>query len=120
LLRFVNTQTNEKITIFSQTNEIDSLRKIGAVVCNEIRFDSFSSVNAVDVKSQLTTKFSAEQLLNHVNMQNINGLNCIGDESSLKECQPAHRQYDTTMPLFEINIECSCNFLLFEFFQVSV
>ena len=108
LLRFLNTQTNQTINIFSQTSDVDLLSKIGIVACNEFRFDSFSSVNPIDVKSQLVDKFSAEQLLDHVNKMSINGLSCNGDEISLKECRASSIQYDSSMPLFELNVECSC------------
>lgn len=111
LLRFLNTQTNQTLSIFSQSNDVDMLNKIGIVACNEFRFDSFSNINAIDVKSQLINKFSSEQLLDYVNKMNMNGLNCSGDENSLKECRPSSTQYDISMPLFELNIECSCKLI---------
>ena len=85
------------------------MNKIGTVACNEFRFDSFGTASALSVKSQLEDTFQGEQLLNYVNSENLNGLNCSGLENSLKECRPV-ANYDSTMPLFEISVECLCKY----------
>lgn len=106
-LKFINTQTNRETRIFTQTNDKSAIGNIGSIVCAEMRFNKFLNAKAVLVSDTLKTQYSADDYLDYVGNQNLNGLVCNGQETSVKDCLVT---LDATLdtPLYELEIECLC------------
>ena len=99
LLKLFSTQTNSDIRLYTQSNDATLLKSISSIACKEFGFNR--SVNAVAMP------------VSSVNPQNVNGLNCAGNERSIKECHASPNANANT--LFEVEVECLCNFILFLF-----
>lgn len=109
ILRFMNVVTSKIIKIFTNSNAESNLTPIGQVACRELGFDGFSGARAVDF-SHMRGELNDADYLTFINQQNLNGLKCKGDEKTLKECE-SKIVADLATPVFEMDIECICEFL---------
>lgn len=106
----MSTVSNRVIRAFTYTNEKTVVEKIAKVTCTELGFGKLSSVKAIEA-SDLKTMYPVEaEYMRYVNSQNINGLKCDGDESTVKECSTStNAGFGAT--LYELEVECICKCL---------
>jgi hypothetical protein len=102
--------THREFRVFSQTDDKDQITRIGEVACKEFNFDRFVNVEAVSA-SNLKNQYSADDFIAYVTQQSLNGLNCFGNESTIKECQ-VNSNFNIDTPLFELEVECLCKYIL--------
>jgi hypothetical protein len=94
--------------VFTQSNEPKAIRNIASIVCNEFGFKGVSSVTAVNPNFK---QFSTDaDYLNFANYQSVSGLQCSGQELTLKDCF-AEANVTLATKLFELDIECYCKFI---------
>ena len=79
----------------TKTNDNNFVKSIGTVACREFGFAKLVNAQAVRLTDTSQTQTNS-----------VNGLTCLGNETSIKYCRNAG-QGDNT---FEISVECSCKF----------
>ena len=93
--------------MFAQTNDKSVLANIGRVACREFTFDNLNEINPVPVNNLRSQFASDQEYLAFINDQSLNGVECKGDEVSVKECQ-AKGNATLKTTLYEIEVECMC------------
>ena len=114
-LKLANTVKNTLTRIFTQNNDKAALLSIGRVACKEFNFDSLNEVNAV-AANNLRSQFTSDaEYLNFINEQSVSGVQCTGDELSIKDCQ-AKANSNLKTSLYELEVECLCKLKLNRFY----
>ena len=107
----MHSEKNKPTRVFAQTNDKSALRNIGNVACREFNFDNVNEVNTVAVNNLRSQFSNDEEYLKFVNEQSLNGVECDGSESSIKDCRSKLATVKTT--LYELEVECLCEFLFY-------
>lgn len=106
-LKLFNPITRLETRIFSYTNEVEEVSKIGHVACSEFGFTKSIYTDPIRVNN-LKSMFARDgDYLKFLNEQTISGIKCIGNETSIKECSYGPQPKINTV-LYELEIECLC------------
>lgn len=108
LLRILNTQTQVKLIVLANTNDVKQLSSIGSVVCAEMGFTRF--LNLVPILSNARSKITDDnKYLDYLQKSTLNGIMCNGNEQTIKDCRASMTANIQTSNLYELDIECACN-----------
>lgn len=102
ILKFLDTQTNKEMRVFTQISDPSELNTIGKIACLEFGFNKSINVNPVlvnDMPISSTDKY-------------LEGISCQGNESSIKECK-SHLNSKLGNKSYELQIECLCTKITF-------
>ena len=83
--------------------------QIGRVACREFNFDNVNEVNALAANNLRAQYSSDQEYLTAVNELSLNGLECDGNEASIKECR-SRLAASVKTTLYELEVECLCKF----------
>lgn len=103
VLKFMDTVTNKIIKILTQTKDAAKLKTIGIIACREFQFDNFFNIIAIPSTNLDET---------------LNGLKCLGNETSIKDCQ--NDLLMPNLPLYELAVQCSYKPYWSQWFSWSV
>ena len=101
-------QKNTERRLYTQSDDKNMLKLISNVACREFGFNRSVNVIATPVRDNLIQKYTDQaEYLKFINDQNVNGLNCTGNEVTIKDClATSDANIDTS--LFEVEVECLC------------
>ncbi|CAF0933519.1 unnamed protein product [Brachionus calyciflorus] len=108
ILKLYNPTTSKEIRLFTQTDKLEEIDKIGKVACLEFGFTKSIQTTPIQVEDLRSTYKRDNDYLKFINEMNINGIKCDGNETSIKECSyNPDAKLETN--LFELEVECLFN-----------
>lgn len=106
-LKLYNPISGLETRIFSYTNDLAEVSKIGHIACLEFGFTRSIYTDPKEVKD-LKSRFSKDKdYLHFLDNKSVSGIKCKGNETSIKECSYGPSAYLNTT-LYELEIECLC------------
>jgi hypothetical protein len=119
-LRLHNARTLKEKRVFARTESTEELQRIGAVVCAEFGFDRCVHVEPRLAGERMRAQYAdneREEYVRYVNEQSISGIECSGAEATVKDCRASNdAPYDAQ--LYELEIECLCEYSIFSLFSI--
>ena len=98
VLRMFNTFARSFVKLLTHTSNNSVLTRIGQVVCREFGFAKLVDTQAIPFSEQSQTTINS-----------VGGLNCMGHETSIKECKSAPIGDNP----YEVEVECQCKYCLY-------
>lgn len=104
MIQFINSKIPSAIRILTDKNTNEAVERIGQVACNEFGFNGLNWAKAKEFSD--LKQFKTESEFNkYVKENTYNGLECNGDETSIKDCQfKSNAIFGTAQ--YEIEVDC--------------